>query len=298
MHIQAVKVGASGKVRMLAADIFWLASFVAIWALLIMFWNTWWTLAFVPMFTLMLAGIGEFLHQAAHCNLFGRVRWWNDTLGGFASAMVGIDLKTYRAFHLKHHRIVNTPDDPERAIYTFSTYVADVKGWKTLTNVEKIRMTAVAANRFGEAIVSTLNGDSLLVRILRWVIPLGIATIGLLEGFRLLLPAMVIVAWYLPLFLLSLIDMFLAQSRHYGTALIGTCDRVSIPEQYEISWNLKLPAVIEFMVMRRNLHAEHHEYPATHWSTAEDKHAGRTLYLGDYLRLWWAHGPRMMNAFE
>ena len=48
------------------------------------------------------------------------------------------------------------------------------------------------------------------------------------------------------------------------------------------------------MILRRNLHAEHHEYPATHWSIARDKQAGRTLPLAAYLQAWWANGPRVM----
>jgi len=284
----------SSRVGFVIADALWLAGFVGIWTLLIAYWNTWWVLVLVPMFTLMLAGIGELLHQTAHYNLFGRVRLWNDVIGWIAAAMVGIDLKTYRPFHLKHHRAVNTGDDPERAIYSFPEYAEKAEGWKTLSNWNKAKMVFGIASRFSHALVSVLGANAPLVRIMRVTIPSFIVLTGFFEGLFFLIPAKMIVAWYMPLFLVSFVDLLLTQSRHYGTELKAEARRVPLPEQYEISWNLKLPLIIELMILRRNLHAEHHEYPATHWSIARDKQAGRTLPLAAYLQAWWANGPRVM----
>ena len=102
-------------------------------------------------------------------------------------------------------------------------------------------------------------------------------------------------AWYLPFFLFLLIDIFITQSEHYGSAEIHDKNIVKAADQYQISWNLKLPKPVEFMVMGRNLHAEHHENPGLHWSETHDKKTGRTLMMSDYLKSWWEKGPRVMG---
>ncbi len=291
--MQSVKSDSNAATTVIA-DALWFASFSIIWGLLIALWNTWWAIALVPLFALMLAGMAEVVHQSAHGNLFGRSRMLNTLLGSTAAAVFGVDLRTYRTFHLTHHRVVNTFNDPEHAFYSFPAYVMKANEWKTLSLVRKSTVLVRVVGIFGGSVVSTLGTHAPQVRLMRWGIPLSIALIGLLEGFVLLVPLMVIVAWYLPFGLFLLIDFFLAQSEHYGTASKEKSRRVTIPEQYEISWNLRLPRVVECMVMGRNLHAEHHEYPAIHWSVARDKHIGRTLPLAVYLKEWWANGPRVL----
>lgn len=118
---------------------------------------------------------------------------------------------------------------------------------------------------------------------------------GYLEGLLYLIPVKMIMAWYLPFFLYTFVEFFLTQSEHYGTEEKGGSGFVPLAIQYGVSWNLKLPAIIEFMVARRNLHAEHHLYPGIHWSRASDKKIGRTLPLSDYMRSWWTNGPRTID---
>lgn len=143
--------------------------------------------------------------------------------------------------------------------------------------------------------LSGFGANAVLVRLMRLAVPLSIASIGFLEGLGLLIPIKVSIAWYLPYFLFIPFDFFLAQSEHYGTASQASSERIDLAKQYQISWNLGLPAVIALMLMRRNLHAEHHYYPGTHWTFASDKKSGRTFQLTDYLKSWWTNGPRMMT---
>jgi fatty acid desaturase len=242
----------------------------------------------------MLAGMGEVMHQGVHGNLCGRVRPLNNLMGKFACAINGIDFQTYRVWHFKHHRIVNTPDDPERAVYSNPEYLEKTKGWKELSNWNKVMTLYAVVGIFGNSIVSVLGADAALPRALRWGIPISIAALGFFEGLLFLIPAKVIVVWYLPQFLYSFIDFFLTQSRHYGTEKQISAERIAVSDQYEISWNLKVPRIVGLMLFHRNLHAEHHEYPGRIWITARDKQVGRTLPLGDYLYLWWRNGPRVM----
>lgn len=301
MHARRVK-REPGRAMLVIVDTLWTISFIGIWALLILLWSTWWTVMLVPMFALMLAGLGEVMHQGVHGNLFGRIRPLNNLMGWIACVMNGIDFHTYRAWHFKHHRVVNTLDDPERAVYSNPDYLEKVRRWNTRSNWEKFRSLYGIVSHFGNSIGSTLGTNAPLVRILGWGIPLSIAFVGFLEGLLFLIPLKVIVAWYLPRFLYLFIDFFLTQSRHYGTEPLDSASspqatdskRIPVAEQYEISWNLKVPAVVELMLFRRNLHAEHHEYPGTIWITSRDKQIGRTLPLGAYLKAWWANGPRVM----
>lgn len=282
--------------RLIIADVTWLTCFAGVWALLIVLWNTLWAVLLVPLFSLALAGMAEVVHQGVHGNLCGRTRLGNHALGAFASALFGIDFKSYRGFHFKHHRIVNTPEDPERAFYACPGYVSDARRWCELSAWKKLAALPGVIGSFSNTILTTLRSPSPLVHVLRWGIPLSIAAIGYFQGLGSwrALALEVVVAWYLPLGLFLFIDFFLTQSEHYGSES-RTAERVTLAEQYGISWNLQLPAPVEFLVMGRNLHAEHHEYPGTHWSIARDQRTGRTLALGAYLRAWWTNGPRVTD---
>lgn len=293
-HAQAMKKG--GAARMFLADLLWLVVFFSVWGGLIAFWNTWWALLLVPVFAVMMAGFSEIMHQGAHTNLCGRVRWLNELVGTLAGAAVNIDMRAYRDFHLKHHKLVNTEDDPERELYAL--FAAKSAGWKARSFAGKV----VAL--FGLLFVHLMtmffgfNSSKWYVLTMRFAIPLAIAGIGYLEGLPYPLIALkVAVCWILPFLLFIVVDFFMTQSEHHGTESKPrpSGDLVPYPEQYQISWNLAAPWPFGFMVFGRNMHAEHHDYPAIHWWYVRDKKTGRTLPLFTYLRKWWTEGPRVMT---
>lgn len=293
MHIQKMKE--AGRVRMMIADVFWLSVFVSLWTTLILFWNTWWALLLVPAFGVMLSGLSETMHQGVHGNLCGRVRPLNDLLGKITGAVVGIDFTAYREFHLKHHRLVNTPDDPERPIYSMPAYAAHGVGWKDRSRLSRFGSFLSVLGMFAVAMFSGFNGSAWHVVFMRLAIPSVIGTIGYFEGLRYLIPVKILVTWLLPFMVLICVDFFLTQSEHYGTQDKPSAERINLDEQYQVSWNLKLPWPLSFMVFRRNLHAEHHGYPGMHWWFGRDQKIGRTLRLTQYLGMWWANGPRVMT---
>lgn len=278
-----------------AVDALWVISFIATWLGLIAFWDTWWTLLLVPLFLCHLAGLSEFVHQTVHLNLFARSRRWNRSLGRAAAGLLGVDFDTYRAFHLDHHRFANTPADPERPLYRDPKYLEMVAGWGGLPARGKLaRIPRIAGYAAGA--LASFGGDARFVRAVRWIVPLALLSSGYLEGLPwYLIPAKAVVAWYLPLFLLLFVDIIFAQSEHYMTEDAGRAGAnglVPLDEQYALSWNLGVPKVLEFFILKRNIHAEHHLVPSIHWTQARDGGAGRLLPLSRYLRRLWTEGPR------
>ncbi len=285
----------TGKARFALADALWVTSFTASWGLLIALWNTWWALLLLPLFVGHLSGLSEFVHQTVHANLFARSRGWNRSLGKIAAALLSIDFDTYRTFHLDHHRFANTVNDPERPFYKAPAYLEMVAGWPELSARQKLgRIRGILA--YSAVALASFGGDKPFVRAVRWAVPIAIVAIGFVAGTSwYLLPVQVFVAWYLPMFLLLPIDVLFAQSEHYRTEEIadqGLRRIVSLDEQYARSWNLAFPAPIEFLLIKRNLHAEHHLVPAIHWTQARDRGEGRLLRVRDYLALVWKVGPR------
>lgn len=285
----------AGWVRLLIADMAWLLLFLSLWAALLLLWNTWWAIILVPAFAFMMTGFSEMMHQGAHGNLCGRVRVLNNMLGRIAGAAIGVDMVAYREFHLQHHRLVNTPDDSERPIYADPRNVAIAAGWKDRSCFGKAWGFTKSLAYYMRGMLTSFNPNAWLLWVVRLGIPLAIAGIGYLEGLRELIVAKVLVCWYLPFFLYFFPDFFLAQSEHYGTMGKPSAERVAPDEQYQISWNLKLPWPLGFMTFSRNMHAEHHQYPGIHWWYAIDQKAGRTFSVFAYLKQWWADGPRVVS---
>jgi fatty acid desaturase len=59
--------------------------------------------------------LGILVHEGAHF-LVSRNRWWNDFLSNWLAAYpLCYSTPGYRTFHLEHHRLLETPKDPERA---------------------------------------------------------------------------------------------------------------------------------------------------------------------------------------
>lgn len=58
-------------------------------------------------------GISILMHDAAHGLLHSNTRW-NDLMGQWLCAYpVGLDMRAYRAYHLKHHQFAQQEEDPD-----------------------------------------------------------------------------------------------------------------------------------------------------------------------------------------
>lgn len=299
-HVEGVVVGSTNAtLKSVIADVVWVTSFIGSWALLLVLWSTWWVVPCTMLFVCHLAGLSEFVHQTVHQNLFARSRRWNRALGRLAAALIGIDFDTYRDFHRDHHRYANTRRDPERQLYTDDAYTRIARGWSRLSAAGKLaRVPRVIS--YALRVLASFGPDRPFVRAVRWAVPVAILSSGIVEGLPLhLLPVKLVVSWYLPLLPLVFIDAAFAQNEHYGTEEIsGTGSRGLVPHsvQYTLAWNLRVPAVIEFFLLKRNHHAEHHGSPGIHWTQARDAGAGRSRSLSTHLRALWTRGPRLIGV--
>lgn len=100
----------------------WLAAVLGEWSIIggamvaCNVWPYWWV--WVP--AALLIGtrqhaLGILAHESVHY-LVARSDFWNDALGNYlASYQLGYPVEGYRNHHLQHHRLLETPRDPERA---------------------------------------------------------------------------------------------------------------------------------------------------------------------------------------
>src|SRR5438874_10156117 len=106
--------------------IFWGA---AVWIALAV--GKWWAvlpaiffIGAVPLHDLLVQG-----HEGTH-DLISRNRYLNEILGWFTLAFVGMSITAHKAFHLDHHRLAHTSEDPEYRL--FNGVVRGVPGWAYL----------------------------------------------------------------------------------------------------------------------------------------------------------------------
>ncbi len=282
----------SGHIRLAAFDALWLLSFFALWASVIVLWNTYWIILLLPSFVITLGGLSEFVHQGAHGNLFGRNRKLNELFGKISATLIGVNFFAYRKFHMTHHVMANTRNDTELKVYASEYTLAGV-GWERKTAIQKLVSIPKVAWDFAGAGLSQF-GARFPVSLVQWIFPaVIIAGIGYLQHLSIWsIVALVCIVWYLPLLLLTILEFFLTQSRHYGTQLLAESSRHI---QYKNAWNLDLPLPIELMLLRRNQHATHHLDPKRHWSQMYRTKDARCLPLFTYLGMWWKEGPRRVH---
>jgi fatty acid desaturase len=76
-------------------------------------WQPWFALITVPVIGTRQLGLAVLMHEAAHGGLSKRSKL-NDFVGQWiVGAPVGADLKSYRDYHLQHHKFAQQPEDPD-----------------------------------------------------------------------------------------------------------------------------------------------------------------------------------------
>ncbi len=76
-------------------------------------WQPWLILVAIPVIGTRQLGLAILMHEAAHGGL-SRRGWLNDGLGRWiVGAPVGADLKSYRPYHLQHHKYAQQAEDPD-----------------------------------------------------------------------------------------------------------------------------------------------------------------------------------------
>lgn len=134
-------------------------------------------------------GLAILMHEAAHGGLSRNARL-NDFLGHWLCAVpIGASLKAYRPYHLRHHRFVQQPEDPDRMLSApfpvtraslRRKLIRDLTGQTffkqrillPLAQARQVRHPAAAETHDYESIVTG-----------RSVLPFLIVNAGLLAGF-------------------------------------------------------------------------------------------------------------------
>ncbi len=105
-------------------------------------------------------GLAVLMHDAAHRSLF-RTAWLNEILGRYLCAdPVLTSLEGYRKYHLRHHRLAGTPDDPDESL-TVNYPVSRASMWRKvlrdLSGVTGIKMYAFILLSYAEYLNYQLN---------------------------------------------------------------------------------------------------------------------------------------------
>ena len=102
----------------------------------------WWLLLPWLVFGLLMNGLLNLMHEAAHYHVF-RWRDANDMLGRWAlGPLVGADFGSYRQRHWDHHRHLGEPEDPK------ISYHQDIRGRRMLAHVVRCLLLVEAAKKF------------------------------------------------------------------------------------------------------------------------------------------------------
>lgn len=76
------------------------------------------TIAAAAVIGYTVAFIALFIHESAHFNV-ASTRELNDRLANiFIGSLIGMDAKRYRRVHMQHHKLLGTPEDPERSYFS------------------------------------------------------------------------------------------------------------------------------------------------------------------------------------
>ncbi|KVC85036.1 hypothetical protein BGV71_09855 [Burkholderia ubonensis] len=193
----------------------------------------------------------EGFHQAVHFNLHDW-RPVNTLLGRLFGAHLGLGFTAYRRFHLEHHALTNTPDDPERAFYEKA-----VPAWMMfLAPFVALVRNANVINRGAYVPDGDLRSHQ------RELISLVIVRI-LMMTLTVAYPLQMLWLHWAPYLVFFLVELMISQSQHYFSA-----ERRAAPkglEHYEEGVNIRLPAVLGFLILYTNHHATHHVKASLKW---------------------------------
>lgn len=147
-------------------------------------------------------GLAILMHDAAH-GLLSRNGKLNDFLGQWLTAApVGADLDFYRPYHLSHHRLVQTPDDPDlplAAPFPVSKASLRRKIFRDLTGQTFLKQRAFAVRAFFKPELANVPGAETIASrsaLLRFLaINLAMFGIFAVSGHALLF----FTTWLLPL---------------------------------------------------------------------------------------------------
>lgn len=211
----------------------------------------WYVWLGVPIQGLLFVGMMEGFHQAVHYNLHD-FRPANMLLGRLFGAHLGLGFTAYRRFHLAHHALTNTPEDPERFFYEKA-----MPAWKLfLVPAVGLVRNANVINR--GAYVPQSERRAHRLELMSLFVPRVLAVV-----LTVFYPLPMLWLYWLPYLVFFIVELLLSQSQHYFSA-----ERPAAPkgiEHYAEGVNIRLPSVIGFLLLFTNHHATHHVKASLKW---------------------------------
>ncbi len=233
-------------------------------------------------------GLLEMTHQCVHHAFIASSRRSNELVGMIAASLIGINMVTYRFFHLHHHRHTCDREDPEGHLYADSPSTR----WFFLAAPIAHLYVATGINRLASLYVPAHKRKEW--QRARWVmaaVMLGLALVCLWN------PVFFLQAYILPLCLFAWFDFMFSQAEHYGAAVRDTEQSCNVAS---VSYDVTAPRWLSHLMLNRNMHRVHHVWPRTRWFEAQARlqeldviQPGRVLSFSRFSKRWFAEGPRL-----
>lgn len=233
-------------------------------------------------------GLLEMTHQCVHHAFLSSSRKLNETVGLIAASLIGINMVTYRYFHLEHHRHTCDNADPEGHLYADSPTGRWFIGAAPIAHL----FVALGINGLAKRYVP-------LAKKAEWQRARAVLllTLCLLAVWAALSPLTFIQAYLIPLCLFAWFDFLFSQAEHYGAPV---SDPSSVRNVASVSYDITVNRWLSHLMLNRNLHRVHHVWPRTRWFEAQARlndldalQPGRVMDLQAFGKLWWQGGPRL-----
>lgn len=233
-------------------------------------------------------GLLEMTHQCVHHAFLASSKRLNEAVGLCAASLIGINMVTYRHFHLEHHRHTCDTADPEGHLYADSPrgrwfiVGAPIAHLYVALGINGLAKAYVPAHKRAEWWRARLVMGSIFLALAIWCVQS---------------PVSFVCAYLIPLCLFAWFDFLFSQAEHYGAPVRDTQERCNVAS---VSYDVKVPLWLSHLMLNRNLHRVHHVWPRTRWFESparlrelNDLQPGRVLSFREFGTRWWANGPRL-----
>lgn len=209
----------------------------------------WWAPLFSVFLAFVLTGFLNAAHDCVH-RAHLRSRLGNRIAGVAWGVPITMNFSMYRLEHLVHHRLTGVEGDTEAPMHfekarEYFHALSGVSFWPVLAKF----IIKNSRNDFPEIINTPERRRA--AQVDNWLIVGWLAVMVTLTVF---FPFALLIAYWLPLFLVMPAAMIMSMPEHYG--LWGTPDVMRNTRTVRSNW------FVRYFIWNGNYHAEHHRYPA------------------------------------
>lgn len=233
-------------------------------------------------------GLLEMTHQCVHYAFIATSRKINEAVGLLAASLIGINMVTYRFFHLEHHRHTCDNLDPEGHLYADSPKGRWFVAGAPIAHI----YVALGINQLaGRYVPESKKPEWWRARVVLMMTFIALAMWAYAS------PLTFVQAYLIPLCLFAWFDFLFSQAEHFGAPIRDTETACNVAS---VSYDITVNRWMSHLLLNRNLHRVHHVWPRTRWFEAQARlnelaeiQPGRVLGLLDFCKRWWADGPRL-----